>query len=193
MIEIIDENFIRTGNQNFPVKINGSVYWISRSCAVAGFIFCKTPEGDWYVLANQRGPGTPDFQGYWNCPCGYLDYNEDSKEAIKREVWEETGLSLYSDQFREYSINTDPIKSNHQNITIRYYSILDKNILHWSNFSKDHMEPNEVSDIKWIPIKDINEYPWAFGHRDLILEIYNKRINIPFWKKWLIKLYNKFI
>lgn len=50
----------------------GKTLWSGRYCAVAAFAFCKI-KGEWCVLANQRGEGTPDFQGYWNCPCGFLD------------------------------------------------------------------------------------------------------------------------
>lgn len=40
----------------------GKTLWSGRYCAVSAFIFCKFPDG-WKVLANQRGKGTPDFQG----------------------------------------------------------------------------------------------------------------------------------
>ena len=60
---------------NFPVIKDGKEYWISRSIAVACFVY-KIVNDEIYVLANKRGSGTPDFQGYWYCPCGYLDYDE---------------------------------------------------------------------------------------------------------------------
>lgn len=41
----------------------GKTLWSGRYCAVAAFAFCKI-KGEWCVLANQRGEGTPDFQGY---------------------------------------------------------------------------------------------------------------------------------
>ena len=31
-------------------------------------------------------------------------------------------------------------------------------------------ETNEVSDIKWIPIEDINKYQWAFNHKETIYQ-----------------------
>jgi 8-oxo-dGTP pyrophosphatase MutT (NUDIX family) len=78
---------------NFPITKDGKVYWVARNVAVACFVFAPI-NGEWCVLANQRGKGTPDFQGLWNCPCGYLDYNETTKEAAKREVYEETGIKI---------------------------------------------------------------------------------------------------
>ena len=78
---------------NFPVIKDGKEYWVARNVAVVCFVFAPI-NGEWCVLANQRGKGTPDFQGLWNAPCGYLDYNETTKEAAKREVYEETGIQL---------------------------------------------------------------------------------------------------
>lgn len=182
--------------QNFPVdyidKESGEkkTAWISRSVAVSGFIFCKDQNNKWYVLANQRGEGTPDFQGYWNCICGYLDYDENTNQALKREICEETGLDVRSTSLIPYFVNSNP-KENRQNVTIRFYSILKGDITKWMNFSTDKMEKNEVANIRWISIDDISQYNWAFGHEDLIKYTYNTFINIPFWKHWIINWYNK--
>lgn len=182
--------------QNFPVdyidKESGEkkTAWISRSVAVSGFIFCKDQNNKWYVLANQRGQGTPDFQGYWNCICGYLDYDENTNQALKREICEETGLDVRSTSLIPYFVNSNP-KENRQNVTIRFYSILKGDITKWMNFSTDKMEKNEVANIRWISIDDVSQYNWAFSHEDLIKYTYNTFINIPFWKRWIINWYNK--
>ena len=60
---------------NFPVQHEGKTYWVSRSVAVACFVF-TTIKDKICVLANQRGEGSADFHGYWNAPCGYLDFGE---------------------------------------------------------------------------------------------------------------------
>ena len=184
--------------QNFPVDYideqsgEKKTAWISRSVAVSGFIFCKDQKGKWYVLANQRGKGTPDYQGYWNCVCGYLDYNENANQAIKREVSEETGLDLRSSTFIPYFVNSNP-KENRQNVTIRFYKILDGDITNWMNFSKDKMEKDEVANIRWIPIDEIENYKWTFSHNDLIKFTFNTFVNIPWWKRKIINWYNKHI
>lgn len=69
----------------------GETLWSGRYCAVAAFVFCKI-HGVWHVLANQRGEGTPDFQGYWNCPCGYLDM-EKAENACSRETFDGSKLT----------------------------------------------------------------------------------------------------
>lgn len=182
--------------QNFPVDYideqsgEKKTAWISRSVAVSGFVFCKDQKGKWYVLANQRGKGTPDYQYYWNCICGYLDYDENANEAIKREVSEETGLDLRSSTFIPYFINSNP-KENRQNVTIRFYKILDGDITNWMNFSTDKMEKDEVANIRWIPIDEIEDYNWAFNHKELIKFTFNTFVNIPWWKRKIINWYNK--
>ena len=59
---------------NFPFMYRGKEYWYSRSVATTPFVFCKNENNEYCVLANKRGIGTPDFQGLWNVPCGYLLY-----------------------------------------------------------------------------------------------------------------------
>ena len=78
---------------NFPITHEGKTYWVSRSMAVACFVFANI-NNEWRVLANQRGTGAADFNGLWNVPCGYLDFDETTKEAAMREVYEETGVKI---------------------------------------------------------------------------------------------------
>ena len=153
--------------KNFSISDEkGNVYWISRSIAVAGFIFSKY-EGQWYILANKRGNGVPDCKGLWNCPCGYLDYDETIKEACVREIFEETGVSIPSDQvyFEDYN---DSISEGHQNVTFRFTKFdLEGKLIH-QVLDDSNSEPDEVSDIKWINIKNINRYSWAFDHDKIL-------------------------
>ena len=52
-----------------------------RYCAVSGFFYAVV-NGKYSVLAEKRGEGTPDFQGMWCCPCGFLEGDENAKEGI---------------------------------------------------------------------------------------------------------------
>lgn len=141
---------------------------------MAGFVFSKDKRGNWYILANKRGKGCPDFVGYWNCPCGYLDYDETTKEAIAREVREETGLKINSSKFELSFINDSPINSNKQNVTFRYFTKIKnfKSLATSTVFS----EKDEVEEIKWIKITELYNYEWAFNHKNIIEEIYKSKI-----------------
>lgn len=162
--------------KNFPItvesgELTGQTFWISRAVAVTGCIFTKL-NGQWCVLANKRGEGTPDFQGYWNMPCGYLDFDETTKEAVIREVYEETGVVVNPEYLHFWTFN-DAIDSNRQNVTFRYYALIDDNqpgLISVSTGRDRGGEANEVEAIAWIPVDNINNYEWAFNHADIIRE-----------------------
>lgn len=173
-IDTKNENWWRKHtSKNFPFKWKGKTLWYSRSVAVTSFVYGKNNEGVWHVLANKRGNGTPDFQGYWNAPCGYLDFNETGEQAVIRETFEETGLDFKNNVFRMCGVSTSP-HNNRQNVSIRYCLFLDKSIESLSKFSRKFMEEDEVDDIKWIPLEEIKNYEWAFGHNAYILSIFDE-------------------
>ena len=88
--------------ENEVLVIDGKEIWLSRAVAVVATVAVFF-ENEMYILLNKRGTGTPDFQGYWNLPCGYLDYNETTGEAPLREVWEECGVDIDGKDSRERS------------------------------------------------------------------------------------------
>ena len=143
--------------------------WFSRSVAVATAVLIND-KGEWYVLGNERGPGTPDYQGYWNLPCGYLDYNETTEEAAKREVYEETGITCQN--IKNIGHSSSP-NENRQNVCFFFVSFLPGSIDDYK-FSKENMEEGEVGGIKWIPLKDADDVKWAFDHDVLIQKIISK-------------------
>lgn len=154
---------------NFSIEHEGKIYWVSRSMAVVCFVFAYI-DGRWCVLANQRGEGTPDFQGYWNAPCGYLDYNETLEQAAIREVYEETGVKLTEAKFLGYE---DSPSANRQNVTFRFYSIIHNAQPSNISLSTEALggEENEVASVSWIPVSNIKDFKWAFNHNYLINEI----------------------
>lgn len=161
--------------KNFPIidKETGREYWISRSVAVLGIVTATDYNGVEHILAVQRGIGTPDpeFVGAWCLPCGYLDFDETCKEAVSREVKEETGIDISPDKFELVYINDDPKSDKRQNITLRFKAEL----IEYANDVKltdKFSETNEVMDIKWIPIDWVDNYKWAFNHEKIIKSLY---------------------
>ncbi len=152
--------------KNFPFIHKGKEFWYSRAVAVVHFVFAKNEDNEWCVLANKRGDGTPDYNGYWNCPCGYLDFDESGEEAAQRETFEETNIYIKKDDIKFISVNTSP-KSNRQNVTLRYASVLTKPCTDY-DLNSSNSEDKEVDDIAWIPLKNKDNYLWAFNHGNLI-------------------------
>lgn len=165
-----------------------------RYCAVAGFIF-GVIQGKYCVLANKRGVGTPDFQGYWNCPCGFLERGENSCEGIARETAEECGVLIDVSKFKPIYIQTEPEKCNNGNVTIHHVAFVGNRVALNTEvkakdlgdfFNKIRGEINEVSDVSWIPVDNIDNFKWAFYHEESIAKYMP-----PKWKRRIIEWYYK--
>lgn len=159
--------------KNEEIKLpDGRTIWNSRSMAVVAIvIFTNLNTGEVSVIANKRGKGTPDFQGKWNIPCGYLDWDETTKEAASRELFEETGIKIYPNDWELLSINDDP-KESHQNVTFRYITYcMGTDISRLGRFKQTGGELNEVEEIKLINLDNIEDYDWAFNHYNLLKTI----------------------
>lgn len=147
----------------------GEVEWVARNIAALVLVAGYDKNLNRYILANQRGPKTPDpeFRGRWCMPCGYLDYDETIKEAAAREVFEETGVVINPKNLILFYINDNPNEDKRQNVTFRFrYTI--KEYIEDIKLTSKNSEDKEVSDIKWIPIHEINNYKWAFNHDKII-------------------------
>jgi 8-oxo-dGTP pyrophosphatase MutT (NUDIX family) len=175
-----DKDLIELVNKSF-------IGWYSRSVAASLFVFCKNKNGSWCVLASERGEEAADFKGYWNCPCGYLDFYETTAVCARRECFEETGVEINLDYIKFIGFEDDPITANRQNVTFRYYAMIEDKTTDEFKFSKANNEGKEVGKIQWIPVEDINNYQWAFGHEKRINEIfdtvYSNSSSYRFWKR----------
>jgi len=151
--------------RNFEVTTtDGDKYWISRAMCVAVFLFAEH-NNQIYVLANKRGEGSPNFPHFWNCPAGYLEWDETIKECCKREVYEETGVEISTSDLHMISLNDNPNEAN-QNVTFRFTGLTE----YVENLSVKNRggEEDEVEEIKFIPVNDLGQFDWAFNHDNLI-------------------------
>ena len=174
-------------NVNQPCfdKQGNFIGWFSRSMATAIFVFCRDAGGNLYVLASERGKGAADFQGYWNCPCGYLDFDETTKQCALRELKEETGVVIDEGKIRFMGYEDSPT-ANHQNVTFRFGAYIDDKTIDDFVFSKKENEKNEVGKIAWIPTNEIDKFDWAFGHKTRIVEIAHKLSYVyPFFNSYI--------
>ena len=155
--------------KNFPVIVDGKEYWISRSVAVAVSLFTFIDK-KFCILANKRGPGLPNHVGEWNVISGYLDFDESLSDACIREVWEETGVDIKNVSLINLNIEDDPKREN-QVILFRYAGFImqePRNIIELTN---KNSEPNEVDEVKWIPIEEVDNYQWTSeNHKNKIKE-----------------------
>lgn len=143
--------------KNFPITAeDNKTYWISRSCTTESIIFNKVND-EWCVLANKRGCGCANNVGLWNVPAGYLDYNETLEDCAIRETFEETGLLIDKSQLNLFEVDSicdDEHKS--QNVIVAYWAMVNGVTI----LNNQHADPDEVDEIKWIPIVKIDDYKW---------------------------------
>jgi 8-oxo-dGTP pyrophosphatase MutT (NUDIX family) len=176
-------------NQECFDKKGNFLGWFSRSLAVVGIPFVRD-NNEIYVLASQRGPGTPDpeYRGKWNLCCGYLDFDETVEEAMIREMKEECGVDITYEDKKLLNINSNPNSDKRQNVTLRFLILLSEDkAFYEEQFSHDGNEYKEVGDIAFINIKDIDNYEWAFNHRQVIDMAYVTYKLIMFKEQYNIK------
>ncbi len=185
--------------------IDKRTIWLSRSCAVVAHVtLYDTVSKQWYILLGKRGVGTPDFQGYWGLPCGYLDWDETLTEAMIREVWEECGVYLpnisQSEQY-VWSKNScvtagdnlqetpwaiaDTPRHQKQNISMHYAVQFAWEGQPFPDLSDAHAEPDEVAGIEWVLLKEAFGMDLAFNHAIRIRELWDTK------REWFSEVENK--
>lgn len=158
---------------NTEYETKDGIKWDSRACAVVAHVwFIKN--GEPFVLVGKRGNVT-DHSGKWNIPCGYLDWNENLESAMKREVWEETGLNLddffgpkiYSKMTQPWMVYSEPTE-NRENVAMHMGVVVDMVDNELPELSLDYMEDEESTGAYWMHYDSALQIPaeeWAFNHR----------------------------
>jgi 8-oxo-dGTP pyrophosphatase MutT (NUDIX family) len=151
------------------------IIWHSRSLAVCVMVTCTLPDGERFVLIEQRGEGAPDYRGHFCLVCGYLDWNEELYQAALRETWEEAGLDLaaYASQGK-CEINQQPVwidsrlTANRQNISARFLFQLTTDEL--PALTSENSEPDEIAQLLWMPLSELSlsQYQFCFSHDEVI-------------------------
>ena len=173
----------------------GETLWSGCYSATCGITILRVKrflrKSKYYVLANKRGKGTPDFKHMWNLPCGFIEPSESGPECVRREILEECGINIPAELFVFLETDTRPSTRNKGHITLRYLAIIDRNTKgidssHFNEIGTTGGEENEVEERKWINIDKVQDYEWAFNHADVL-----KRISQGLKNRKLIRFYNK--
>ena len=118
------------------------------------------------LLIAQRKKNT-DHPLKWEFPGGKIKQNESPEDALKRELKEELDIKINRfefliDYFYEYET---PLKKIH----LFFYAIKTFQGL---------IQTNVHQNLKWIEIKDISDYDFLDGDRELIKRINNNEFKI---------------
>lgn len=159
---------------NIPhITSDGREIWESRSVSVVPIIRAHF-KNHTYVLAQKRSH-IMNEPGKWSLPCGYLDWNENGWDAVRREVFEETSFLidkyyndiLFSNNQKPVFVNTE-MDEDKQNVALVYSIVFN---FHYELPTQIENHKNlETSEVKWINIEDVFNYDWAFNHDKLIFK-----------------------
>jgi 8-oxo-dGTP diphosphatase len=110
------------------------------------------------LLLKRQNSGYRD--GFYTLPSGHLDKGETVKEAIVRELAEETGLMTTLD-------DVDVVHVSHT-IDNREYLLFFGRINAWSGIMQN-MEPEKCAELAWFPLHDLPENTIVYIRDILVL------------------------
>ena len=104
-------------------------------------------------------------EGTWTMPGGKLEWGEKLIEAVKREVFEETGVKIDNKKLKQISLTDDIVKDSHF-VTVGF-------------LCKDFpgkpkvLESDEITEWKWFSLENLPSQ--IFFPSQEILDIYTKK------------------
>ncbi len=123
--------------------------------ATVGAIIIREFNRQTQILLTKRNHDP--FKGKWCLPGGHIDPDENVKDAVIREVKEETGLD-FDCHFFNYFDEIIPELKIHAAVLI-FAGKASGDIA---------MQESEVAEIKWYNIPDIFSLDFAFKHRNIL-------------------------
>ncbi len=107
------------------------------------------------VLLVQRN--REPYKGKWMFPAGFLEFGEHPIDTVKREVTEETGLSVAEVKLIDVLQEDDDPRSPGDLVFFYKVKIHDGQVKN---------DPEENQDIQWFSIDDLPEIAWE-SHREI--------------------------
>ena len=140
-------------------------------------VVCYIKKDNCYLLLFRNKKKNDYNEGKWIGVGGHLEKGETKDQAAIREIKEETGLDVHSLSCAGEVL----FINNDYEETMYVYEITD--------FSGKLIECNE-GELKWIPIKDIYNYPMWEGDKAFLPKVINHE---PYFKMKLTYRQNELI
>ena len=145
-----------------------------RDIVIGGFI--KNLDGK--ILVQKRGPNRRLFPNCWDVSFGgHVEPGETIYEAMKRELFEETGLELGQilDQIITYDWETEPNPQKpNENLLRREF---DFNVEVKGDLENIIIEKDKVTEILWIGVEELEILKENRGLDDYIYNLAKKALN----------------
>ncbi len=130
--------------------------------ATVAAIIMDTREGTVKILLARRAHDP--FKGQWCLPSGHIEKYETVRDAIFREVKEETGLNFTADFFGSFD-EILPDKNIHAVVSV----------YRGEGIGEIKPQPSEVDEIQWFTLDEALSLLLAFAHHH-ILEVYKSSL-----------------
>ena len=122
---------------------------VTADCVLFGFDGAKLN-----VLLVQRA--NEPFKGCWAFPGGFMDMDESAEECARRELWEETGLTVGS--LRQFHTFSTPLRDPRgRTVTVAFYALVGM---------CDVAGGDDAADARWFPLGGLP--PLAFDHDSIL-------------------------
>jgi len=124
---------------------------------------------------DNNSPSTIEFsEGFWVMPGGGVENNESFKDALKREIFEETGIKDIAIKNCIFSrIAYANLNCNEQNMYYERYFLVETNEVTINNENITCVERNNIIEYKWWSIDELRntkQKVFPAGFKDLIDE-----------------------
>lgn len=108
----------------------------------------------WLLLIRR---GNAPFKGCWAFPGGFMNIDEEASQCARRELREETGLTI--DKLYQVGAYSDPDRDPRERvISIVYLALIDERI----TVAGD----DDASEARWFPLDELPEL--AFDHGTIL-------------------------
>ncbi|MGN1000091.1 MAG: NUDIX domain-containing protein [Faecousia sp.] len=136
--DIYDENGVPTGRTH-----RRGTQWKSGEYGLVVCVWVYDGEGN--LLLTRRAPGK-SFAGTWENSGGAAKAGETSRQAIARELFEETGIRVEEEEF-EFLRRVRDKNSFYDHYCVKRKLPLDKIVL----------QPGETDDAKWVSFAEVHD------------------------------------
>jgi 8-oxo-dGTP diphosphatase len=126
-----------------------------------GAIITDTSQKPVRILLTKRN--IEPFKGLWCLPGGHIDSDEKAFDAVKREVFEETGMN-FNGSFFKYFDEIIPELNIHAVVLI-FAGYASGNL---------NIQEFEVMEAIWFEVSDALNLELAFHHKEIINSFYNE-------------------
>lgn len=119
-------------------------------------VFARTEKGMKLLLIQRKNE---PCKGKWAFPGGFMDIDETTIDAARRELKEETGLEV-GELFRVGVFDAVDRDPRERIITVAYYTVLDKPV--------EVCGLDDAAQARWFLLTELPEL--AFDHREILRE-----------------------